>query len=71
MCLMKGIRLFSVLTGSNSFLILALKDLFDSSLRLCGISFHSLAPILENAIFFFNRKHITFQGDMLPLEFKM
>ena len=50
-CLMKGIRLFSILTGSNSFLILALKDLFGSSLRLCDISFHRLASILENEIF--------------------
>ena len=36
---------------SNSILILALNDFFDSSVRLRGISFHSLAPIFESQYF--------------------
>ena len=49
--LKKGIFL-SIRLLSNSFLILALKDLFDSFLRLRDISFHSLAPLLENVLLY-------------------
>ena len=39
-------------TLNSLFLILSLNDLFGSSLRELGISFHNLAPILEKAFFF-------------------
>ena len=40
-------------TLSSLFLILSLNDIFGSSLRDVGISFHSLAPIFEKAILVF------------------
>ena len=40
-------------TLSSLFLILSLNDFFGSSLRELGISFHSLAPILERAFFLY------------------
>lgn len=52
-----------------SFLTLALKDFFDSSLRLRGISFHSLATILENA-FFSNSSQFSFIRIGTPLRIK-
>ena len=38
-------------TLNSLFLILSLNDVFGSSLRELGISFHNLAPILEKAFF--------------------
>ena len=40
-------------TLNSIFLILSLNDFFGSSLRELGISFHSLAPILEKVFFVF------------------
>ena len=40
-------------TLNSLFLILSFNDFFGSSLRELGISFHNLAPILEEAFFLY------------------
>ena len=42
----KGIFFVQHTHAAMNFVILALKDLLLRSIRVCGISFHSVAPIL-------------------------
>ena len=48
----------------KSAVILALMNFFGSSLRLRGISFYSLAPILEKNYAFFVMQHLRLLRDI-------
>ena len=52
-------------TVNSLFLILSLNVFFGSSLRELGISFHSLAPILEKVFFFISSFYLdtTYRPD--------